>query len=169
MGYRDPTYVVFDGDNDKWAYGYLKGWNSNEYVDFDFYDAHDLDTMTGRAQDEAYVKARLKERMAKSAALVVLVGKDTRWLYKYVRWELELALDMGLPIIVVNLDGSRQLNDKLCPPILRNECVMHVAFKAKIIKHALDNWPSQYRSMNSAQKQKGWWYYADEVYKALGL
>lgn len=41
-----PVYVAFDGDNDKWAYGFMKGWKTNDRVDFDFEDAHDLDEMT---------------------------------------------------------------------------------------------------------------------------
>ncbi|MFZ1895266.1 MAG: hypothetical protein WAU59_14485 [Rhodoplanes sp.] len=42
MSYKDPSYVIFDGDNDKWAYGYMKGLKQNDRVDFDFRDAHDL-------------------------------------------------------------------------------------------------------------------------------
>ena len=36
--------------------------------------------------------------MEKSSA-VVLVGDKTKWLYKYVKWELELALELGLPTL----------------------------------------------------------------------
>jgi hypothetical protein len=61
-----PVYVAFDGDKDKWAYAFMKGWKTNERVDFDFEDAHDLDAMTGRAQSEQYVKSMLKERMKAS-------------------------------------------------------------------------------------------------------
>jgi hypothetical protein len=43
------AYVVFDGDNDKWAYAFMKGWKENRSIDFDYQDAHDLDGMTGRA------------------------------------------------------------------------------------------------------------------------
>jgi MTH538 TIR-like domain (DUF1863) len=78
MGYSDPTYVVFDGDEDKWAYAYMKGWKTNEKVNFDFRDAHDLDSMTALAQNEQYVKGKLRERMANSAAVVVILGKKTR-------------------------------------------------------------------------------------------
>ena len=66
-----PVYVAFDGDKDKWAYGYMKGWKTNQRVDFDFEDAHDLDSMTGRAQNEDYVKSILKERMKQSDALAL--------------------------------------------------------------------------------------------------
>jgi hypothetical protein len=30
MSYRNKTYVIFDGDNDMWAYAYMKGWKANE-------------------------------------------------------------------------------------------------------------------------------------------
>jgi hypothetical protein len=35
------TYVIFDGDNDRYAYAFMKGWKVNERVEFDFRDAHD--------------------------------------------------------------------------------------------------------------------------------
>ena len=169
MGYRDPTYVVFDGDDDKWAYAYMKGWKKNDNIDFDFRDAHDLDTMTGRAQEEAYVKKHLRERMEKSAAVMVLVGKNTKRLYKYVRWELELALELGLPIIVVNLNDERAIDKELCPVILRDAVAMHIPFKLAIIKHTLDSWPSRFRSLSIAEWKEGPRHYLTSVYSSLGL
>lgn len=170
MGYRDATYVIFDGDNDKWAYGFMKGWRQNEHVDFDFRDAHDLDNMTGRAQGEAYVKARLRERMRSSNAVLVLIGDSTKNLFRFVRWELELAQSLGLPIVAVNLNNQRAQDPALCPAILRDKLVMHVAFKMKIIKHALDYWPSQFKSLGTYEtKALGGYMYNDGVYRDLGL
>ncbi len=40
---------VSDGDNDMWAYAYMKGWNESEHIEFDFHDAHDLRPLTDRA------------------------------------------------------------------------------------------------------------------------
>lgn len=169
MSYKDPTYVVFDGDEDKWAYGFMKGWKTNERVDFDFQDAHDLDNMTSRAQGEAYVKARLKERMLKSSAVLVLVGEKTKNLYRFVRWELELALELDLPIIAVNLNNMRTVDENLCPPIIRNQCVVHTSFKMKIIKHALDHWPREYRDLNGSARAQGARSYSASTYQNLGL
>lgn len=166
--HKDPAYVVFDGDEDKWAYAFMKGWNANERVDFNFYNAHDLDNMTSRAQDEAYVKRNLKARMEKSSCVIVLVGEKTKNLYRFIRWEIELALSLGLPIIVANLNDSRAQDD-LCPPIIRDKCVVHVPFKAKAIKFALDNWPNEYRQMQDSERAKGWRNYSADQYKALGL
>ena len=37
---------------------------------------------------------------------MVLVGEKTKNLYKFVRWEIELAIKLGLPIIVANLNKT---------------------------------------------------------------
>ncbi|MFN3558976.1 MAG: TIR domain-containing protein [Brevundimonas sp.] len=169
MTYKDPSYVIFDGDNDKWAYAFMKGWKANDRVDFDFRDAHDLDTMTGRAQSEEYVKARLRERMNNSKAAIVILGDSTKNLYKYVRWEIDLAKQIGLPIIVVNLNGLRVQDNEKCPAILRDDCAVHVSFNMAIIRHALDNWPAEFRAFPLETKAKGGRHYGTQVYQGLGL
>jgi hypothetical protein len=147
------AYVVFDGDNDKWAYAYLNGWKANKNIDFDYQNAHDLDAMTGRAQNEPYVKSQLRERMNKSTAVIVLIGEKTKNLYKYVRWELELALDLGLPIIAANLNQTNGQDDTLCPAILRaRACVVHVPYTLKAIKHAMSNFPKFYRGLSAPER-----------------
>src|ERR1700676_2796803 len=94
------TYVIFDGDKDRYAYAFMKGWQVNDRVAFDFQDAHDLGVMTGRAKDEAYVKSELRKRMEASNQVLVLVGESTKYLRKFVGWEIDLAFKLGLPIIV---------------------------------------------------------------------
>jgi len=166
MGYRNKTYVIFDGDKDMWAYAYMKGWNQIEHIEFDFYDAHDLQPLTDRASEET-VRARLCQRLSNSKQAVVLIGESTRHLYKFVRWEIETAMDLDFPIIGVNLDGSRKYDAQLCPPILRDQYVVHVPFKAKIIQYALDNFPAEYakRDLTATGNR----HYRDVIYTQLGL
>lgn len=76
--------MIFDGDKDRYAYAFMKGWKVNERVEFDFRDAHDLGAMTARAQDEAYVKSELRKRMEASDQVLVLVGESTKYLKKFV-------------------------------------------------------------------------------------
>jgi hypothetical protein len=166
MSYRNKTYVIFDGDKDMWAYAYLKGWNKSEHIAFDFYDAHDLRPLTDRASEET-VRERLRQRFANSRQAIVLIGESTRYLYKFVRWEIETALKLGFPIIGVNLNGSRKYDAERCPPILRDEYVVHVSFQAKIIQYALDHFPAEYAKRNPAAA--GNRHYNDAVYTQLGL
>lgn len=166
MSYRNKTYVIFDGDNDRWAYAYMKGWKSNENMDFNFYDAHDIRPLTDRASEET-VKSALRQRFFNAKQVIVLVGENTKNLFKFVRWEIEIAQNLNLPIIVVNLNGSRQMDGGRCPAILRDWPAVHVEFKAKIIQHALDNFPNQYDTLPVAST--GALHYSDRVYRALGL
>lgn len=81
------AYIVCDGDNDGWAYRYMNGWTANRNIDSRYQKAHDLDTVTSRAQNVGYVKSKLRERMRQSTAVVVHVGDKTKNLYKFVRWK----------------------------------------------------------------------------------
>lgn len=166
MSYRNKTYVIFDGDNDRWAYAYMKGWKSNENMDFNFHDAHDIGPLTDRASDDT-IKARLRDRFSNAKQAIVLVGEQTKNLRKWVPWEIEISQKLDLPIIVANLNGKRQMDPDLCPTALRNSLAVHVAYKAKIIQYALDGFPDEYLQMQASAS--GWRYYTDDVYKALGL
>jgi len=44
MSYKNKTYVAFDGDNDIKYYRTMQMWKENEHIEFDFYDAHDLNS-----------------------------------------------------------------------------------------------------------------------------
>jgi hypothetical protein len=103
MSYKDPTYVIFDGDKDQWAYRHMRGWKASEHLDFDFHDAHDLTAMTARAENEAYVKSQLRERFKKARQAIVIVGESTKYLRKFVAWEIDIAKQSDLPVIAVNL------------------------------------------------------------------
>ena len=166
MSYRNKTYVIFDGDNDLWAYAFMKGWKENENIDFNFYDAHDIRPLTDRATEET-IRERLRERMASAKQVIVLVGEQTKNLYKFVRWEIDLAMKKDLPIVVVNLNGKRGHDPDLCPTILKEHYAAHVAFKMKIIQYALDNFPDEYDKRDKSAT--GPRYYNDSIYTKLGL
>lgn len=168
MGYRNKTYVIFDGDNDMWAYARMKGWKALKNIDFDFYDAHDLKPLTRQASNEAYIKQRLLERIKNTKQVIVLVGNSTKNLYKYVRWEIEQCQKLGLPIVVVNLNKRRSIDYTLCPPILKGKNAVHISFRMKIIKYALDYFPNYFNSSVDKTKINDWHYLAS-VYKNLGL
>lgn len=165
MGYRNKTYVIFDGDKDMWAYAYMKGWKQNENIDFNFHDAHDLNTITNRSSEEN-TKRKLRERFSGAKQAVVLIGESTKNLYRFVRWEIDVCQQLDLPVVAVNLNKKRRYDPDRCPPILRDADAVHVSFNARIIKHALDNFCGHY----GKYKGKGDnWHYNDQVYKDLGL
>src|SRR5665213_2664692 len=106
MAYRNKTYIAFDGDEDIRYYRLMTAWKAHDGFSLNFQDAHDLNTARDSSQEES-IKRQLRERFANSKLLVVLIGEKTRLLTKFVKWEMEAALKLGLPIIGVNLNGSR--------------------------------------------------------------
>lgn len=167
MVYRNKTFVSFDGDSDIHYYRLMTAWKQSDNTSFNFHDAHVLNTARDSSL-EMTIKSQLSERLRNSKAFVLLVGQNTKFLRKFVRWEIEQAINRRLPIIAVNLNGKREIDSKLCPPILQNQLAIHVSFNAKILQYALDNWPSSdegYRITNISKP----YYYVDNVYAQLGI
>ncbi|WP_445714231.1 TIR domain-containing protein [Flavobacterium sp.] len=165
--YRNKTYVCFDADTDMWAYRFMKGWKNNDRIDFDFHDAHDLNNLRD-GSSEATIKAKLKERMKSTKLLIVLVGEKTKNLHRFVRWEMEIALELDIPIVAVYLNLSRTLDKTVCPPIIRDELVLHIPYKQAAIKWAIDNWITN-RKHHRSKKDNGPIVLTDNLYKELGI
>jgi len=66
--------------------------------------------------ERAYIKRTCGERIGMAGTSSCLIGEDTKWKYRYVRWETEVALEKDCRIIGVNLDHSRQMVAKNLPP-----------------------------------------------------
>ena len=167
MAYRNKTYVAFDGDKDIYYYYLMKAWRSNQHVEFNFFDAHDINTARDTSTEQT-IKRRLRERMGYAKCFVLLVGESTRYLFRFVRWEIELSIESDLPIIAVNLNGTRRMDDDRCPPVLRNELAIHVSFKQSIMEYALRNWPSSHMR-HRRNNENGPHYYKDSVYRSHGI
>ena len=169
MNVLHPTYVIFDGDNDRWAYTSMLDWKQSPHVGFDFRDADHLHAIASDAQSEAYVKRRLREHMGQASVCIVLVGEHTRHVEPFIRWQLELALELDLPLVVANLNGMQTVDQERCPPIIRNACSMHVPFRMTAIRYAMNRFPPAYRGMSYWAKAQGSRHYPNAQYATLGL
>lgn len=166
MAYRNKTYICFDGDTDMHYYRLMTAWAENPKFEFDFYNAHDLNSARDSSQEES-IKRQLRERFANSKLFIVLIGEKTKYLTKFVKWEMEVALRLGLPIIGVNLNGSRQQDD-LCPGSIKDALAVFVSFQPAIVQHAMSLWPAEHSNLAS-KSVTGWRFYNDSVYTSLGL
>lgn len=166
MAYRNKVYVSMDADNDLHYYRLMQAWTQGDRTSFSFYDAHDLNTILDKS--EASIKAGLQERFRNTRVFVLLVGEHTRYLYKFVRWEIEQAIKRQLPCIIVNLNGKRQQDNERCPAIIRDRLAVHISYNAKIMEYALDNWPQFHVSKSSNHNDEAYHYKAS-VYQGLGL
>ncbi|KAE9534235.1 hypothetical protein A1D25_06885 [Ursidibacter arcticus] len=152
-----PRAFVGFSSTDLHYYRLMQAWKANTNIDFNFTDCQLRNEI--KSEDEDYIKRKCRERINMAGTFISLIGQDTKSKYKYVRWEIEVALEKGCRIIAVNLDGSRQMNPNTCPAILKNTGTIFVPFSPKIIAYALENWE---------QKDSENWIYKDWVYQSLG-
>lgn len=150
------TFVGFSSTDIQY-YRLMLAWKENEHIDFNFTNCQLGQEIN--SEDEAYIKRKCRERIDMAGTFAVLIGQDTRTKHKYVRWELEVAREKSCRIIGINLDGSRQMVDATCPPIIKDIGAVFVPFSPKIVSYALDNFKMH---------DKGNWHFSDEVYKKLG-
>jgi hypothetical protein len=135
----------------------MLAWKENEHIDFDFANCQLSQEIN--SENETYIKGKCRERIVLAGTFAVLIGQDTRSKHKYVRWEMEVALEKKCRIIGINLDHSRQMVMETCPPIIRDVGAMFVPFSPKIVAHAL---------ANAKKEATGNWRFKDEVYQELG-
>lgn len=113
--YRNGTYVAFDGqgeenpvNSDLHNFQLLKAWQANNNTRFNFVNSHEKTYGVRDTSSEATLKARLKERMADSKNMLVIVSPQTNKNRGLLNWEIEQAVEVyKLPIIVayVGLDS----------------------------------------------------------------
>jgi nicotinic acid mononucleotide adenylyltransferase len=167
MAYTNKIYVAFDADNDIRYYRLMQAWKQNDNTLFNFYDAHDLNNLMPYSTEET-IKAKLRERLQNTKLFILLVGDNTKYLYKFVRWEIEQAIKREIPIIVINLNGKRSKDSNLCPSILTRELVLHVSFNQKIISKGINEWPTLAENFKKNNEIDDY-YYKESIYTNLGL
>lgn len=169
MGYRNKTYVAFASEDIK-KYWLMEAWRENERIDFSFFDAHDLFKARDTSKDET-IRRRLRERMGNAKQVVLLgtptakkKGGDGR---SFLDHEVALVLELNLPVVVSNIDGSRKVvNANIPKPMLdANHYMACVSYQPAIIKYALDNYVDEFKT----GKKSGAQTYNESVYMKLGL
>lgn len=169
MSYRNKTYVAFASE-DILHYRLMTAWRSNENMDFNFFNAHDLFIARDTSLPET-IRGRLRERM-KNAKQIVLLGTPTAR-YKggngssFLAYEIKLAIEFDLPIVVANLNKKRTIDTSVIPqPLIdANHYTVSVSFQPAIIQYALDHYAPAY----AASGKNGPHYYEPHVYSGLGI
>ncbi|MDI1267551.1 MAG: TIR domain-containing protein [Polaromonas sp.] len=150
------TFVGFSS-TDINSYRLMQAWKAHEHIDFNFTDCQLASSIN--SEDEQYIKKLCRERINMAGKFIQIIGKDTRTKHKYVRWELEVAIEKDCTIIGVNLDKSRSIVPETCPPLMNNIGAIFVPFSPKIIAHALEKFE---------MKPKGNWHFNENLYQRLG-
>jgi hypothetical protein len=169
MSYRNKTYVAFASE-DIGKYRMMEAWKASEHIEFNFFNAHDLFIARDTSKPET-IKRNLRERMKNAKQVVLLGSKDGKRKgsdgVSFLAYEIEVIVEFNLPVVVVNLDQDRTVDENFIPdPLLAKKYyTLSVSYQPKIIMHALDNYATSFATSD----KKGAYQYMPEVYKELGL
>ena len=172
MAYRNKTYVAFASEDISY-YRLMQAWKEHDHIDFDFFDAHDLNTARDSSQDDS-IKRKLHERLLNTKQVVLLISDDTKTKAaksdSFIHYEVEAIVRLGLPVVFANLNGSRDIQTAKLPTSLLDQYTISVSFQPKIIQFALDNYNAVFEENRTAVNPRtGPHYYKTSIYTDLGL
>lgn len=180
MGYRNGTYVAFDGqdttipyESDIQYFNLLKAWKGHSN-DFKFSDSHKKTYSVKDSSQKDTLKRRLRERLNESKNFILILSNDTRNDREMLNYEIDVAIELGLPIIACYVGFEKilapadlysywpdSLNSAIKAKTVR--CI-HIPFKKAPILDAI----SQF-SIHSENSLGSLSYYSDSAYKAFGI
>lgn len=131
------TFVGFSSTDINY-YRMMLAWKENENIDFDFANLQLQKEVN--SEDENYIKRICRNRINQAGYFIQLIGDDTRYKYKYVRWEAEVAIEKNCTIIGVNINGSKKFDAERTPKVITDIGAIFIPFSSKIINYALENY-----------------------------
>ncbi|WP_127904215.1 TIR domain-containing protein [Solirhodobacter olei] len=108
MANRTGTYFAFDdlGETDPTKsdfryYATVQGWDTANHIEFHFVDSHEKASSVRDPSKLNTLKASIRQRLADSKNMVVIISPDTRRSGSLLSWEIEQAVDdYKIPLIV---------------------------------------------------------------------
>ena len=180
MAYRNGTYIAFDGLgqtnptlSDFKYYATMQAWASHKNIDFKYVDSHDKTCAVRDTSLRTTLESRIRERLANSKNVVVILSSDTRKSGSMLTYEIEQAADRyALPLIVTYVDykiiaNPGQLSSywpKALSTRISNQTAkaIHIPF----IKDALLDAISQFNHVNLPATSLN--YYTEEAHRNFG-
>lgn len=112
IAYRNGTYVAFDGlgetdptKSDFRYYATIQAWANNKNIEFNFVNSHEKTYAVKDTSLKATLEARIRERLANSKNVIVILSNDTRSCGSMLSYEIEQAVDnYKLPLIITYVD-----------------------------------------------------------------
>ncbi|WP_129432235.1 TIR domain-containing protein [Roseovarius sp. A46] len=107
MAYRNGNYIAFDGlgeldptKSDFKYYSTIQAWASGKGLDFKYVNSHDKTYAVRNSSLRPTLETRIRERLAASKNVVVILSDRTRRSGSMLSYEIEKAVDRyELPLI----------------------------------------------------------------------
>ena len=137
------TLVILCREEFPWALDFMRSWQTEvSGILYPFYCVYYEDREEYFSEELA--KPILKKLIAGAGRALVVASSGTKDLEGVFKWQLEICLDLDIPIIVANRNGKRELDVEHCPTLLFGRTVMHVDYEPRIIVKALQKFCDEY-------------------------
>lgn len=113
----------------------MQGWAKNEHIPFNFYNCQLKEAI--KSDNPDYIKRRCRRRIKMASKFILLIGSDTHTKERFVKPEVEAAIEKKCAIIGVNLDQSWRPSPRLTPSFMCNIGAIFVPYSPGIIQHTL--------------------------------
>ena len=167
MAYRGKIYVCFDTTPDMPVYNQMKSWTQDDSSLFQFHNDCHMNPLLAGSPDRK-IRQRIKDRLNDTDVFVILIGQNTRNANKFTQLEMEQAVALKLPIIAMNLNGSRTRDKDLCPDVIYDELALHICYDVRAFRYALAHWPERQRELR-AERDTGPFNYGSGTYRRIGM
>ena len=153
------TFVGFSS-TDIGHYHLMCAWKAHDHIDFNFADFQLEQAI--KSEDENYIKRLLRNKIVRADTYALLIGEDTFTKIRFVKWEVEVAIEKGCRLIGININNSR-FRDIRCPSFFADKGALFVPFSSRIVAKALE-WNPQPRNPSLPDD----WSFNDSLYTSLG-
>jgi MTH538 TIR-like domain (DUF1863) len=182
MANRTGTYFAFDGlgqadptQSDFKYYATVQGWDANRGIEFKFVNSHEKASAVRDTSTLETLKRSIRERLAASKNMVVILSDDTRKTGSLLSYEVEMAVDYyKLPLIIAYPGYDSILNPSLLRPRWLNALAtridnstaraIHIPFKKDAILDAIGQFTVNSGTLNiplqfyNRETHVGWGY-----------
>lgn len=159
MSEKKRIYVIFNHSTDMLTFSEIKSSCNAEDSNNYFYTIDYVDDNNNEIKANIAIKTAF--------AVLVMVDSDSKYLGGMYDYEIEIALHIEKPIIVVNKNGNRSIDLDNCPISLRNKFALHISNSPNIINAAISVWPLYYDMHKDEEKHS--MYLEDSIYKHYNL
>ena len=174
MANRTGTYFAFDGlgetnpaKSDFRFYATIRGWNEKKGIEFKFVNSHEKASAVRDTSKLATLQASIRQRLAASKNMVIILSDDTRRTGSLLSFEIEKAVDTcSLPLIVAHtgyssvvkpVDLSYRWPDALAKRLNDGSAsAIHIPFKQKALFNAISRFTVNGESLDGSLVHYTW-------------
>ena len=160
-------YVAIDANNDIKYYEAFKNMLFQNGDNYNLFDGIEYFKELDKTPDDM-LKFKIQKNLERADVVVVLLTKTLKSMRKFSKWQVEHAVNTGLPIIAVNPNRIRSADFDVCPTILKTHLSLHIPYDANAFKVAVMNWPASHAEhMKNEKEQRKIYKYAESVYQQI--